>query len=57
MVYEQQRTGITAAVIVFLAGGFVSGQDLPGGRMLVYSYCCLMAVSYIRIKKSEREGS
>jgi len=30
-------------LIVFLTGGFISGEgdDLPGGRMLVYSYCCL----------------
>lgn len=29
--------------IEFLTGGFSSGcgEDLPGGRMLVYSYCCL----------------
>jgi hypothetical protein len=29
--------------ITFLTGGFSTGggEDLPGGRMLVYSYCCL----------------
>lgn len=35
-------------LIVFLTGGFASGEvdDLPGGRMLVYSYCCLSEESW-----------
>ncbi|MBA1335073.1 MAG: hypothetical protein HPY66_0695 [Firmicutes bacterium] len=44
-IYTQRRGafGKMQSFIEFLTGGFTSGygEDLPGGRMLVYSYCCL----------------